>query len=148
MMVKCLMFVCVANIDSESFHPFGTYILPYGWSTNPPPWRTPRNSWPYDQGLWRPLVSLNKAGCSTLVSGGASCEGCWLISHNPWSLLRGISQPKGKRITLFVKNRLHAHHALQCSSHSLSWFVFFWWGVSYLWLENCLASAGFLNHQR
>ena len=33
------------------------------WSTNSPlTSNAPRNSRPYDQGLWKPLVSLNKAG--------------------------------------------------------------------------------------
>ena len=30
-------------------------LIYYGWSTNPTPNEQPRNSWPYDQGLWKSI---------------------------------------------------------------------------------------------
>ena len=35
----------------------------------------PKNDWPYDESVWKPLVSLNKAKYETLISEGSTLRG-------------------------------------------------------------------------
>ena len=64
----------------------------------------PRNSRPYDQGLWKPLVSLNQAGYETLISEGGV------------GMLGGPSPPKMNEFAIFL-------HIIEPGLNSVKWII-------------------------
>lgn len=68
----------------------------------------PKNDWPYDESVWKPLVSLNKAKYETLISEG--------------STLRGIGWPviyQGLHVFALEKNlRISSPNVLQLKKKS------------------------------
>ena len=116
-------FCKVTILLSESFHPFGAYVSFDGWSTTPP-----RNSRPYDQGLWQPLGSLNKAHYQTLIFLGRG----YVWGGIGWlAIILSLSfetfPNQRERGEAFCKIPAPQQHALQCSSHSLSCLRIFRW---------------------